>query len=377
MPDTCFFTLSIILFLWLLTCWALVSSWRRQNISRSTPSAYHSDLLIGLASQKSQEAKEASKTLQELADFLRIGIVELEDGKIGQMNEKALEFLPQETRDVSALRDVIANLPPHGSKSLELNGLVMQFTRLEVSGARELLLVQDVTETFLMARKLKERERLSLLGQMSAQMAHQVKTPLAVLAGQAQILARRLDSDPVLKNQAQELYAEARDLAQRVNEIVQFYREKQINISRVKLQELLDAVKTRLSSPEQSCEICIKCPDGLEIETDPALLQNILFLLGQNATAPAVAATRIYLEANVEDGAVVIAVSDNGSGISEEIRPHVFEPFAGTTGGGMGLGLFLAKDLTQQLGGTIDWQDWAEGTRFVLRFPSEGRWTRS
>jgi two-component system sensor histidine kinase FlrB len=336
------------------------------------PSAHHSDLLIGLASQKSQEAKDASKRLQELADFLHIGIVELEDGSIGQMNDRALEFLPPEAKNVSALRDVVANLPQQGSRSLELSGSVVQFTRLKVSGARELLLVQDVTETFLMARKLKERERLSLLGQMSAQMAHQVKTPLAVLAGQAQILARRLDSDPVLRNQAQEVYGEARDLAQKVNEIVQFYREREINISSVELRELLDAVKTRLGSSEHTCEICIQCPDGLDIETDPALMQNILFLLGQNATAPTVAATRISLDAKVEDGEVVITMSDNGSGIPEEIRPHMFEPFAGTGGEGMGLGLFLAKDLTQQLGGTIDWQDWAQGTCFVLRFPSGG-----
>jgi two-component system sensor histidine kinase FlrB len=336
------------------------------------PPTHHSDLLIGLASQKCQEANETSKRLQELANFLRIGLVELDDGAIAQINDRALEFLPLEMRGVSALRNVIASLPQQGSRSLEFTGSVVQFTRLKVSDTRELLLVQDVTETFFTARKLKERERLTILGQMSAQMAHQVKTPLAVLAGQAQILARRLDSDPVLKDQALEIYVEARDLAQKVNEIVQFYREREINVGSVHLRTLLYDIRTRLGSPENTCEICVQCPDGLEIETDAGLMQNILFLLGQNAIAPGVSATLISLDARVEDGEVVITVSDNGSGIPEEIRPRMFEPFVGTGGEGMGLGLFLAKDLTQQLGGTIEWQDRAQGTCFVMRFALRG-----
>ncbi|MGQ9499677.1 MAG: histidine kinase dimerization/phospho-acceptor domain-containing protein [Dissulfurimicrobium sp.] len=78
----------------------------------------------------------------------------------------------------------------------EINGNMLQFTKIRQKDGNDMFLIQDVTETFSMANRLKGQEKLALLGKMSAQMAHQLKTPLSVLAGMAQILARELEDNP-------------------------------------------------------------------------------------------------------------------------------------------------------------------------------------
>ncbi len=369
MSATCFFSLSILLFLWLFTCVALVVILRKRRASSTEPSSFHSELLVGLASAKYQEAMEASKRLREVADALHIGLMELKGNRINEINQSAIELLPEDMRSGQSLTGLLASLQENSPRILELDQTAVQLSKLPTSGSQDLVLVQDVTESFLMARKLKQHERLALLGQMTAQMAHQIKTPLAVLAGQAQMLARHLNTDMALKDQAEAIYHEARDLAKQINEISNFYKEREPYFKDVELCRLLDDVKKRLDSLDHSCEISIECPDEITIETDPGLLQNLLFLLGQNALSSETAASLLSISAVKDNEQVTIRVKDNGAGVPEALRDKLFEPFASTKGEGLGLGLFLARDLTRQMGGSIELEEVEQGASFRLNFP--------
>ena len=369
MSATCFFSLSILLFLWLFTCMALVVILRKHRASSTEPSSFHSELLVGLASAKYQEAREASKRLSEVADALHIGLMELKGNRINEINQSAVELLPEDMRSGQSLTGLLASLQENSPRILELDQKTVQLSKLPTSGSQDLVLVQDVTESFLMARKLKQHERLALLGQMTAQMAHQIKTPLAVLAGQAQMLARHLNTDMALKDQAEDIYHEARDLAKQINEISNFYKEREPYFKDVELCRLLDDVKKRLDSPDHPCEISIECPDKITIETDPGLLQNLLFLLGQNALSSETAASLLSISAVKDNEQVTIRVKDNGVGVPDAMRDKLFEPFASTKGEGLGLGLFLARDLTRQMGGSIELEEVEQGASFRLNFP--------
>ncbi len=369
MSATCFFSLSILLFLWLFTCVALVVILRKRRASSTEPSSFHSELLVGLASAKYQEAREASKRLREVADALHIGLMEFKGNRVNEINQSAVELLPEDMRSGQSLTGLLASLQENSPRILELDQMAVQLSKLPTSGSQDLVLVQDVTESFLMARKLKQHERLALLGQMTAQMAHQIKTPLAVLAGQAQMLGRHLNTDMALKDQAEAIYHEARDLAKQINEISNFYKEREPYFKDVELCRLLDDVKKRLDSPDHSCEISIECPDEITLETDPGLLQNLLFLLGQNALSSETAASLLYISAVKDNEQVTIRVKDNGAGVPEAMRDKLFEPFASTKGEGLGLGLFLARDLTRQMGGSIELEEVEQGASFRLNFP--------
>jgi two-component system sensor histidine kinase FlrB len=369
MSVTCLYSLSILLLLWLFTCMALVVILRRHRASSTEPSSFHSELLVGLASAKYQEAMEASKRLREVADALHIGLMELKDNRINEINRSALELLPEDMRSGQSLTGLLESLQEDSPRILELDQTAVQLSKVPTSGPQDLVMVQDVTESFLIARKLKQHERLALLGQMTAQMAHQIKTPLAVLAGQAQMLARHLNTDMALKDQAEAIYHEARDLAKQINEISNFYKEREPYFKDVELCQLLDDVKKRLDSLDHSCEISIECPGEITFETDPGLLQNLLFLLGQNALASETAATLLSISAVKYGEQVIIRVKDNGAGVPDAMRDRLFEPFESTKGEGLGLGLFLARDLTRQTCGSIELEEVEQGASFRLNFP--------
>jgi len=369
MSTTCFFSLSILLFLWLFTCMALVVILHKHRASSTEPSSFYSELLVGLASAKYQEAREASRRLSEVADALHIGLMELKGNRINEINQSAVELLPEDMRSGRSLTGLLASLQENGPRIIELDQTAVQLSKLPTSGSQDLVLVQDVTESFLMARKLKQHESLALLGQMTAQMAHQIKTPLAVLAGQAQMLARHLNTDMAIKDQAEAIYHEARDLAKQINEISNFYKKREPYFKDVELCRLLDDVKKRLDFPDHPYEISIECPDEITFETDPGLLQNLLFLLGQNALSSEIAASLLSISAVKDNEQVTIRVKDNGAGVPEAMRDKLFEPFESTKGEGLGLGLFLARDLTRQMGGSIELEEVEQGASFRLNFP--------
>jgi signal transduction histidine kinase len=250
--GTCFFSMTVLFFVWLFTCGALVLSLKRQRSSRE-PASLHSDLLIGLVSEKYREAIEASKRLREVADALHIGLVELEGRQIKEMNQSALDLLPEDEGHRQTLTEIMTSLEVDSPKVVELDNEIVQLRRLTTSGSQDLVLIQDITESFLMARRLKQQEKLALLGQMAAQMSHQIKTPIAVMAGQAQMLARHLDNDPGLWDQANSIYLEARDLARQVNEISNFYRKREPYFRDTDLCQVLHEVKKRLDSLGRSC----------------------------------------------------------------------------------------------------------------------------
>ncbi len=370
MSTACFFSLSILLFFWLFTCMALVVILRKQRVSSAKLASFsHSEVLVGLASAKYREARDASRRLSKVADALNIGLIELKDNRINDINQSAVELLPEDMRSGQYLIGLSASLQENSPKILELGQIAVQLSKLPTSGSQYLVLVQDVTESFLMAQKFKQHEKLALLGQMTAQVAHQIKTPLAILAGQAQMLARHLNTDIALKKQADAIYNEARDLARQINGISNFYRERELYFKNVELCQLLDKVKEKLDSLVHSCDIVIDCPDGINLETDPGLLQNLLFLLGQNALSSEVAASVLSISAVKGNEHVIIRIKDNGTGVPIAMRDKLFEPFTSTKGEGLGMGLFLARDLIRQMGGSIELEEVEQGTSFRLNFP--------
>lgn len=362
--------MSVILICWMLTSVAFFIHWRRHHSAakdKNTPF----NLLLNLANEKSKEARDAAERLLIVADTIGIGLAELRDGKIKKINEMAGRLLAAfDKKDKTTLANILKDAEDNGAVNREIGDNMLQFTKIRQKDDNEILLIQDVTETFLMAKRLKRQEKLALLGKMSAQMAHQIKTPLSVLAGTAQIIARELEDNPRLREKAAGLYEEAEGMSQRINEIVRFYTGSAVQPLKTDICQMLKLIKTRLEGETQAIAISVECQTGIKARTDPVLLADIIFLLGQNAIEPDVGASRILLKA-VDTGAhIVITVEDNGCGIPDGIRERIFEPFAGMRQNGLGLGLFLAKDIAGRLGTVIDLKESTpSGTCFELILP--------
>ncbi len=366
MPVSCLFAITVLLILWLVTLGALVLALKRIGACPGTIQN-PAGLLIDLASERFKEARYATMRLQEVADILGVGLLEIEDGSARRMNKTAGEIFSWSDEVSTRLNQFLAS--DTDNKIFDLGTHVIRIQRLGEIHGKKMILIQDVTEGFTLARRLKEKERLAILGQMSAQMAHQIKTPLAILSGQAQMLSRRLGHDSKLYLQAQAIYHEARELARQVSEILEFYRRKGAHLEQIPLLPVLERLRERLNHLGSSVKIQISCPKDLVVFTDGRVLGNALFLVGQNALLPGFQASRLKIWADRDGGRICVWLRDDGKGIPKKVAGSIFEPFVSTRDEGLGLGLFLARDLINDLKGEISLESAENGACFRICLP--------
>ena len=387
MTPNCIIVISVLLFAWLATAFFLIKQLRLKRLRADDQAANQSLMLLGLMKEKAKEARAAADTLEKVAELLNLGMVHLEEGgkrlKCNQAAKAFFEDYPGKLEELAA-----SDLPPGEARTEMVGNRVLDVRFIEVDQKR-LMVLTDMTESFKLARRLKEQERLALLGQMSGQVAHRIKTPLAVLAGRAQMLARRLSPGTKERLQAESIYDEARELASDVDQIVSFYSHQELRPAETALRDLLEDVAKRLNSADTGCQAVVEAIEPEKIFTDRSLLQNALYLVGQNSLDPETGASRVSLSSRLvpseakgskadagEDSglSVEILVQDDGKGISKEAKERIFEPFFSTRQEGMGLGLFMAGQILKRLGGTLEAAKAEEGSGacFRITLPASG-----
>jgi C4-dicarboxylate-specific signal transduction histidine kinase len=136
---------------------------------------------------------------------------------------------------------------------------------------------------------------------------------------------------------------------------------------------VLDIVKPELKS--KNIQIQVQVDDGLLVKVNSSeieqvilnLLNNAIQALGNSGTLQ----RRIVISANKSEQFIQLSVSDNGAGVPDEFKSHLFELLSTTKQSGMGLGLWLCKHIISRYKGSIHYEDAAEGgARFVVKLPS-------
>jgi signal transduction histidine kinase len=217
-----------------------------------------------------------------------------------------------------------------------------------------------------------------------AVVSHELRTPLNTILGWSTMLLGSDYGAPTLRKALQTIERNARTQAQLVDDLLNFAR---LGSGHLELaHEPIDicgtvaalAIESRPASDrlELTLEVTIP-PEPCIIEGDPQRVQQIVSNLLANAlkfTDPG-GCVHVRIEPAAHD--VAISVADTGVGIAAEFLPHVFErflqgdPSSTRRHGGLGLGLAIAKELTERMGGTIEARSDGPGTgsTFVVRFP--------
>jgi signal transduction histidine kinase len=254
-------------------------------------------------------------------------------------------------------------------------------------------------------QELGDKERLAALGQLAAQLAHEIGTPLGSVSGHLQLAMSAREVPASLKDRLQ---VATREL-ERVSKIVRDYLDSTRTVAPervpVDVERVIDEALGIAIGGEARARIDVEKtigPDAAEAETDPGLLRQILVNLITNAvdavaqnSGEASAAGRdasrepmangtpakrkrgqIVVTAAAQDGHVALAVRDDGVGIAPEDAARIFEPFYTTKGRGKGTGLGLAicRELATALGGriTVDSAP-GRGSTFTLTLPASER----
>jgi signal transduction histidine kinase len=238
---------------------------------------------------------------------------------------------------------------------------------------------------------LKEKERLiygllkanktSATGALSASIAHELNQPLGASNLNIQFLKMKLEKgvlNPELgKEILDSLEQDNKRAATIVKSLRSIFTEGESNAQVVQLGDLisrvLDIVKPELKG--KNIQIQLRIDDDLVIMVNPSEIEQVILNLLNNAIqALANSGTlqrRIAIEAIKIGKSVQLSISDNGTGVALEFKPHLFELLSTTKQTGMGLGLWLCKHIVTRYGGSIYYEDAVgSGAKFVIKLPS-------
>ena len=210
-----------------------------------------------------------------------------------------------------------------------------------------------------LAARLKEAERLEVIGTLTSVIAHQLKNPLSIIKGAISSIKRRsTEPDKDTQKFIDILEHESERTANLLERFLEFAKKQNLVRSNFSLKAfVIDAVDT-LKAMHPGIEVSVGLGDEIEINADRALLMEALLNLLENAHEATVnnngACPHVDLESFIEDNDLCLSVSDRGKGLTAESLGRIFEPFYTTKSKGSGLGLSMAKKIVSLHGGTLE-----------------------
>jgi PAS domain S-box-containing protein len=261
-------------------------------------------------------------------------------------------------------------------RELELRG-----SRIEYLGrpAAECLLV-DTTESKRLRARLEDTERLRALGELASGVAHDFNNLLGAILGRVQLLRGRNFPDREDREMAV-IERAARDGRETVRRIQEFSRIRAdrpfrpVDLPKI-LRDAVEITRTRWKSEAErrnvKIEVRMDCEPVPPILGNATELREVFTNLILNAVDAMPQGGEVRLGCSRQGGLVRVEVEDNGVGMTEEIRRHLFDPFYTTKGqSGTGLGMSVAYGIITRHDGTVDVETTlGSGTRFVLEFPA-------
>ncbi|HET9399685.1 MAG TPA: ATP-binding protein, partial [Candidatus Acidoferrales bacterium] len=258
-----------------------------------------------------------------------------------------------------------------------VNRLVIQYRReAERSHAAAEALAETNRQLENAQAEARRSERLAALGQMSAGLAHEIRNPLGVIKGSAEMLQQKVEgTNPLASEMAEYIYSEVNRLSSFVTRFLDFARPEKLALARSSITEILDRALDNVRERYPDARVVVMRdyePDIPEIFVDAQLCESAFTNLIQNAYeamgAPGGDLRVSATEENekLQDG-IAIRIEDTGPGIPAELREQIFNPFVTTKKTGTGLGLSIVSKVVDEHHGSIRIERGSKGgTRFVI-----------
>ncbi len=227
--------------------------------------------------------------------------------------------------------------------------------------------------------QMKRADRLASIGEMAAGIAHEIKNPLAGIAGVIQVLKK----EPAIGDQKravlEEVLSQVERMDKAVRNLLSFARPPEPKMTLVDVNELIGKLLDFLAPQFAKHSIVAerKLTPGMPwLTLDPDLMQQALINIALNAVQSMPEGGTFTVETKparpVEEGtgSVGLVFADTGKGISPENLSRIFSPFFTTRQQGTGLGLSITQRIIEQHGGEINVESSSgEGTSFTISFP--------
>jgi two-component system, NtrC family, sensor histidine kinase HydH len=248
-----------------------------------------------------------------------------------------------------------------------------------------------VVENSRVYAQMKERDRLAVLGQMAAGLAHEIRNPLGAIKGAAQLLADpspdAVQMDPASREFIGIILEEVDRLDRVVGSVLDLARTNQTTVVPTDVNAVVRRTLQVLSAEPGSDDLNVSVtldPALPRVAIDPEQLRQVLMNLLRNAAQAMGGQGKVTVSSRVRFGRgtrsggpaegepfVEINVADNGPGISQKVLENIFMPFFTTKDKGTGLGLAISQRIVQGAGGRIDVRSYeGKGSTFAVILPA-------
>ena len=237
------------------------------------------------------------------------------------------------------------------------------------------LIFQDLTEMKKLERELRFKDRMAAVGELSAGIAHEIRNPLAAIAGSVQVL----QSSKSLSPQEQRLMAivlkESERLNKTIAEFLRFVRPQEKLAAEFDIAaSLSEALELLANSSELRADHVIRReidPPSFHLVGDADQIRQVFWNLARNALQAMQQGGVLTVRTELRDGAYDIVFSDSGRGMSQVDLQRLFQPFRTNFPSGTGLGMAISYRIVQEHGGRIDVQSReGVGTSIVVSLPT-------
>ena len=252
----------------------------------------------------------------------------------------------------------------------------MTFSALRSGEGERLGLIsacEDLSAIREMETRMRQADRLATVGRMAANIAHEIRNPLASLTGAIEVLTSPLTAEDARERLSQIVARESERLNHIIKNFLEYARPAPLSIATFDVAAAAEEVLLLLehrASPG-SLKVVREFAPSIPWPVDAQQFRQILWNLCLNAVEAMPDGGELRVAATVRGDTLEVSVSDTGDGIGTGDLSHVFEPFFSTKSEGTGLGLALVHRIVQEHGGEIDVRSAPGlGTTFTLTLPS-------
>ncbi|MGA8440998.1 MAG: ATP-binding protein [Candidatus Sulfotelmatobacter sp.] len=221
--------------------------------------------------------------------------------------------------------------------------------------------------------QMSRAEHLATLGELATGLAHEIRNPLAGIAGVIEIVGRDLPSTSPARAVVKDVRLEITRISRTLTDLLETARPRRPEIRRSNLNTTVEHAVMLARQQVLSRPIKIelqKAPDLPEVEHDSGQIHQVLLNLLLNAVQAMEGAGTVRVEIGSRNNFASVVVSDTGRGISPQNLPNIFRPFYTTKGDGTGLGLSLARRIVEDHHGRIEVSSVAaKGSAFTVLLP--------
>jgi two-component system sensor histidine kinase PilS (NtrC family) len=235
---------------------------------------------------------------------------------------------------------------------------VSPLSTLDGKAAGYTLIFQDLTDMKKLEAELRLKDRMAAVGELSAGIAHEIRNPLAAIAGSAQVLKGSKSLTPQEQRLMSIVLKESERLNKSISDFLRFVRPQERRALEYDVAaSLAETLELLANSPELHEQHEIRheiVPPSFHLVGDADQIRQVFWNLARNAVQAMPLGGVLTVRATVEDDSYRITFSDNGRGMSAADLSRLFQPFRTNFPTGTGLGMAISYRIVQEHGGKIE-----------------------